>query len=134
FSTKPVEVIGLHGQAVAIAAGYNHTCALLSGGEVACWGDNAVGQLGNDTTANELYPVRVVGLAHATAISAGGDHSCAIENGGGRCWGGNAGGSLGNGSTVNSSSPVAVGGLTGPVAALSPGTQYTCAVTTSGSA
>src|SRR2546423_9352186 len=47
--TSPVPVVNL-GQAISIAAGEFHTCAILgASGTVRCWGDNSVGQLGNGT-------------------------------------------------------------------------------------
>jgi len=38
--------------ATAIAAGYQHTCALLDNASVKCWGNNNYGQLGIDNTNN----------------------------------------------------------------------------------
>src|SRR5206468_222324 len=32
---------------VSLAAGSGHTCAVLYGGEIRCWGENGRGQLGN---------------------------------------------------------------------------------------
>ena len=118
-----------------VASGDAHTCALMSGGSVKCWGSNSSGQLGNARSGfmvQSLVAVDVVGLGSVTAVSAGGAHTCALIPGGEvRCWGANAGGQLGDGSTTASSVPVAVSGLTGATA-ISAGTTHTCAVVTGG--
>jgi alpha-tubulin suppressor-like RCC1 family protein len=45
----PTQVKGLPGPALAVGAGYQHTCALLVGGSVVCWGSNQFGELGGGT-------------------------------------------------------------------------------------
>ena len=45
-----------------ITTGTQHSCAIRSGHEVWCWGDNEFGQLGDGTLENRYSPVRVVGL------------------------------------------------------------------------
>ena len=57
--------------ATQIAAGNYHTCAVVAGGAVKCWGDNYWGELGNGTTNDSRVPVGVVGVSGATQITAG---------------------------------------------------------------
>jgi len=44
----------------AIAAGGDHSCALLADGELYCWGDNRHGQLGDGTTTSRFDPAPIV--------------------------------------------------------------------------
>ena len=47
---------------VALAAGYVHTCSLLTGGGAYCWGYNGIGQLGTGDTTDRHSPTAVTGL------------------------------------------------------------------------
>ncbi|ACY12809.1 Alpha-tubulin suppressor and related RCC1 domain- containing protein-like protein [Haliangium ochraceum DSM 14365] len=87
-----------------LVAGYDHTCALLESGLIYCWGKNNFGQLGynRDDNVGDGEPVTSAGYVTlgglATKIAAGGNHTCAILEGGFlRCWGENTYGQLGLG-------------------------------------
>ncbi len=47
--------------AVAIALGWAHTCVIVSGGGVKCWGANWVGQLGIGSRTDATSPADVAG-------------------------------------------------------------------------
>ncbi len=122
----PVNVVGLSGYIVAIAAGNDHTCALTSAGAVQCWGDNINHELENtDSYHSSPKPVTVAGLEHGVvAMTAGGYHSCALTNAGDViCWGAYALGSF---------IPFEQVDLGGPVVAIAANKDHTCALTTRG--
>ncbi len=131
----PVGVSGLESGVTAFDTGEEHTCALSTGGEAMCWGDNRYGQLGNGTISySSNLPVNVIGLGNGvTALAAGAFHTCALTAVGGvMCWGNNEDGQLGDGTNYSSLVPVNVIGLGSSVTALSVGGAHTCALTAVG--
>lgn len=96
-SSLPSEVRLADGDVPAkLALGYDSTCLLLTSGEVKCWGDNGVGQLGIGSTttisAAIAAPAVDFGSSHtaATDIFAGRDFFCAVlDNTDAKCWGEN---------------------------------------------
>src|SRR5690606_34593463 len=131
----------------ALALGDAHTCVLLEGGAVRCWGLGANGRLGSGSSASigddepaGAAPAVDVG-GRATAISAGEAHTCALLDAGAiRCWGRGSWGSrrrglLGDGGLSGES--VAVSDavrveLGSPAAAVTVSTFHSCAITRDG--
>jgi alpha-tubulin suppressor-like RCC1 family protein len=110
-----VDVVGLGTEARQISTGVQHSCALIKGGGIKCWGSNANGQLGNGTLTASSKPVSVIGLSRpAVEVSAGGYHSCArLDNNQIFCWGAGTKGQLGNSTNTSSPTPVMVASLGG---------------------
>ena len=134
-SHVPVDVSGLSSGVTAVCMDEHHTCALLDGGVVKCWGWNHVGQLGDATTDTRYTPVDVAGLAFpAVAVSCGLHHNCAVmDTGAIQCWGWNSQGQLGDGTRTNMTVAVGVSGLDSAAAAASCShSQHTCAILSGG--
>jgi cysteine-rich repeat protein len=129
-----------------IRAGNMHTCALLSGGLVRCWGYNGRGQLGTDSIESlgdapgEMAALATLVLdGPATAIGGGTESSCALLAGGAiQCWGLNDQGQLGIGHRLDwgdepgemaSLPTIALGE---PADALSVGINHACALLAGG--
>ncbi len=126
-SFRPVRVSMPAGELVAsITAGYQSSCAITTTGKLYCWGYNANGQVGNNSTTNALTP-QLVGTDFIK-VSTGFTHVCAIKTGGDLyCWGSTSKGELGIGSItgVNTKIPQQVSGSYLDVAT---GVYVTCAV------
>ncbi len=127
----------------SVVAGSAHTCALLTDGGVACWGDGFFGQLGNGSTdivgdapgeVSAVTPIRF--SSPVTELTAGRDHTCArLATGSVTCWGAGAFGQTGMdsnhrlgdelGERADLLAPIA---LALPVLTLDAGATHTCAV------
>jgi len=128
--------------AIAVAAGDEHSCAVQQDGRLLCWGDNHFGQLGHGIAEHHFFPPRPVPLAgKALSVSAGRRHTCALlDDRTVQCWGNGFEGQLGDGLTKDSLTPVRVvapepGSGTSPlehVAAITAGSQHTCALLENG--
>jgi len=132
----------LGGRAVTVAAGDDHTCAVLDTGAVRCWGRGIVGALGYGGSGagfnigDDESPATAgdVPLSGPVAqIACGDSFTCALMvDGAVRCWGANTRGQLGVGGTANVvradmavAVPLGVGRTATQVAA---GPAHACAV------
>lgn len=136
--------VDVGGVVESIAAGGFHTCAILVGGVVRCWGFGASGVLGYGNTNNigdNETPASAGDVAlgaPAKSLALAPDHTCAVlTTGAVRCWGAGNNGALGyaNTNTIgDNESPLAIDVDIGiadvtTIATSGPfGGGYTCAV------
>jgi alpha-tubulin suppressor-like RCC1 family protein len=126
------------------AAGWAHTCAVLSNGTMSCWGGNQVGQLGNGgnglSSCADGYavcsngPVTVSGATQWTSAAGGYLYTCGLDNAGAaHCWGWGRWGQLGNGVLASTTTPTDVsGGLVFTQLSASKGGDLVCGISGNG--
>lgn len=137
--------VDVGGRVVQIVAGDRHTCALLAGGNVRCWGSDgarpgvlgygrseSLRAVGDDETPASVGDVNVGG--RVVKLAAGDAHTCAVlDTGAVRCWGSGSSGSLGYGNTQSigdNEHPAAAGDVNvgGSVTQIDAGSMHTCAL------
>jgi len=111
--------------AMSIAPGVQHTCALVTGGAVYCWGDNSIEQLGRgiakDDTLSKI-PERVPTSFVFSALVSKANHTCGLSLAGEAiCWG-----------MSYESGPTRIAGPR--FVALTTGVSHTCGLAVDGSA
>lgn len=107
---------------ISIAAADTHTCAIMTGGTVYCWGSNDSGQLGSNSSYDQYFPYHtsttagslingknIVSIAdgngNPSSDSFGHGFTCAVDSDGkAYCWGTNTYGQFGNNQTSLSTS------------------------------
>jgi alpha-tubulin suppressor-like RCC1 family protein len=134
--TRPHQITFPTAGWTGVAAGYNHGCAIRTGGDLWCWGDNRFGALGigPTTTAEVPTPRQITRPAGGgwASVGAGLDDTCAIRADTTLwCWGEDYDGQLGVNRITEIFRPRPV---TTPAAdgwaSIAVGPDHTCAVRT----
>lgn len=136
-SPVPLQMPRLEPGTATVATGFMHACALSTHGDIRCWGDNSIGQLGSGVPSDlPSPPSEVHGFTRGFAsFDAGFDHTCALGRGGTPlCWGDNQLGQLGVGAISAEANPAPreVVGLADTAIAFAAGGYHTCARFASG--
>ena len=127
----PVDVQDLEGSIVDIYARADQSCALFSSGKAKCWGFNSYGQLGNESTFNQIKPVDVKIDREIKELSMGSSHTCArmVSAPEVLCWGSNHSGQLSlKPDDQIHLKPTPIAGLKSSVLSIGAGVQHTCAL------
>lgn len=124
-----------------VSFGDNHSCALSLAGEIYCWGNNSVGQLGVGDLFDRRFPYKVeIDTGNSTRfrkIKSHANQNCALSYEGELfCWGENDSGQLGFGDTNNRQQPqkvsLPVGITPSTIVDFALGDDHTCIVNAKG--
>ncbi|MCL4826738.1 MAG: hypothetical protein KJZ95_05180 [Caldilinea sp.] len=135
----PVQVPAL-ADVLSVATGADHTCVVMKGGAVKCWGNNSSGATGPNAPPVTHIPQDMPVITDAVDIVAGFFITCALlrDNGRVMCWGNNDSGQLGRGVFSPSSNPMPTEVMLSPgqpltgVTALDAEGWHVCAVVAGG--
>ncbi len=138
------------GRVTQVAASEGNSCAVLENGDIACWGANSYGQLGQGNKVDigddpneveSLVPIHPRAGVGAAQVAVGNGSACAaLRDGSVFCWGRNEYGQLGLGhkntlgdqpGEIDGLEPVPLGA---PATALSITSTYSCALLQGGHA
>src|SRR5436189_235782 len=118
------------------AAAGSHTCGVTTAGAIYCWGSNSRGQIGDNSGTDQHAPALVQAPVGVTfqAISAGGQHTCAVTTtGDAYCWGRNEFGRLGDGTGTDRRTPVLVAAPAGVTfTSVRAGAAHSCGLAAAG--
>ena len=98
-SNEALPTVRLDARALNVSVGAVHTCALLEGGLVTCWGNGRLGRLGYGDNTDRNEPLGPVPIGEPVLqVTTGLANTCVLLEGGRvRCWGDNSDGQLGYG-------------------------------------
>lgn len=139
-SAVPVELDLGGGSPLMTAAGWAHSCALLGGGAVRCWGNGDYSQVGIGPMVGAGFPAPVALGSEAYAVLAGWGFTCAVTGPASMsCWGDNAFGQLGDPALdtgTDAGYPVPVANVAGVAAlrAVALGQNFACVAYDGGTA
>ncbi|ARF14915.1 Ig-like domain-containing protein [Sporosarcina ureae] len=138
YSPNQANANSPNNQKNVVDIGKDHFLILKGDGSVWSWGNNTYGQLGAKVTGDSTTPVVIQRrngsrLANIVSISAGGNHSAALDTSGKVwTWGSNGYGQLGYATVGNKNDdPMMVADLP-PIVAISTGDSHTLAVDENG--